>query len=875
MDCPTQRWYPSAETFSLCFFSKAENKVPADVAEKSPGFNPSLCCKGEKHAYFRAGQPLKHLLVPTFARGTLKVKDIQTLKSPSNEMNILRNTLTSDGKALHIRPSTINKPSSNTDTCKVEPCIPVSNIFSSSQPHTFVTSRSNEDKFLEQVMPANKSSGGPNLGNVPESPVRTFGPTKQSVQGDGVTKSTLHFFQKQPHLTYESAFLSHLARTSIQNHAEGSRQNSAVTVTGHVTDSNPSANLIASVPVTYVQGPLRTVIMSPRSNPVAGPTVSKVFINQSNSSSNPTYTVPTSIMSPTKRIQCSAVTTLPNTYYIISSGPSKLPKLVPISSVHNPPFPSPGHTQLTHPPCPNTILQKNVENVVSGNKIQTKDTNPSVDDDNDIIEVFSSIQNSSDPLKIEYEWMLKTLKKTNHASRILAYHVEVLRQKLVSEVGKEANTKSISHLAGKFHHLLVKACKRLNIQKEFLSKEFSDWLNTERANHGIPVTKERRTNSSPPKCKASDAETTHEPELLLDMDISCESDYEDVPTFSSVAKQDLMECNENLSDYDSDSDPFSDSEGTEQKEMNPELKSFFSCTVRELLRDKFSSKLVLQLLMEHHLKTSNVENKRVSSTKGLQFVDATTQAGANTEEEIVVEGKESRTSKLKSLWSGAFTDFLTQRMSEENSGILSSDLSNLSPHSVEIATGSGTDIEKCMKTESIDPNSKGVQNSELESLCNTTEDRTGNRESERCPTPCEDNNIDSSEAEAKDSSIHMNRDTMPIQNETASKSSSHFLAAKRKYQCTESCSNVSSDRQTNHSKSSHGSSQIVVKKVRAASPNSHSSSSSLMVSVIKLERIEVDNQIPVTDYTALINSAVQKKLIKPCSVSVMKLNRTH
>lgn len=905
------------------------------MVEKSPGFKPSLCCQGEKHAYYRAGQPLRNL-VPSFARDTLKIKDIQTLMSPSSEMNILRNTLTLGRQALDTTPSSITKMSSNMDSGKVDLNIPVSAL-STLQSVSIVTTQepNHKDKSVQRLMPVKS----PNADNVSDSAVKISDPETPFRPGVGMTNSTLLASQKRPLLTYESAFLSHFAQSSVQNQTlhknQNSHQNSAVRVTDCVAGSNPSANLHASMPLTYVQVPVGTV-MSARSNSSAGPTVNKVYINKNNNFNNLPHTMPSSSGSTAQHTQCR--TTQVPTYYIVSMSPYEVPKLLPVSSFRNPPFLNSGHTRLTRLPYPNTTLQKNVENVVSENAFQVKDDNPSVDDD-DIIEVFSNVQNSNDSVKITCEWMMKAFRKIDRTSRILAYHMEVLQQKFISEMkGKDVSAKGIRQLARKFHHLLVKASNRLNFEKEFVSKEFSDWLCAERAKHGFPVTKEKGPNSSPTNGNISDAETTQEPELLLDMEISYESDHEDVSSLNSGVKQDLIECTENLSDNDSDSeDPFSDSEGTERGKFNPVFRPFFSRTVRELLKDKFSSKLLLQLLTEHHSKTENTQkrcvfpskglpfadvstqtdatrgekvtaeekeskstqNKKVSSTKEIQFIDVSTQTDAPRREEFTVGEKEpkitqnkrvsftkeihfidvstqtvaptveenkSKTSKPKPVWSCAYTDFLTTKKSDQ----ISSSSSDFSLHSDEITTDLGTKYEKHGKTKSVNPNSKAIEKSQMESSLSRLEDSSGD-ECEKGQTPCKNNSIGNaqiSKAETETNSILMNGDTAPIQSGYASERNCRSVAVKRKYHCAESCSDLSPGIWTDHSCDTL---KVVKKKVRAYNQNSHSSSSSIMLP----KRTEVDSKIPVTDFTALANSALQKKLIKPCSVSVMKLNRIY
>jgi hypothetical protein len=948
--CTAQKWDASIEMFSFCVFSKAENKIPPDVAEKCPGFNSSLCCQGEKHAYYRAGQPLRNL-IPSAAKNMLKVKDIHTLMSPSSDMNILRNTLTMGREARSTTSSSIMKMSSNMDIGKVDLCIPVSSTLSSLQSCNVVTRQapSIEATSVEYLMPVKSL----NSNNVPESAVKICGPGTPFKRGAGVTKSILLASQKQPLLTYESAFLNHLAQSTVQNQTlqknESSYQNSAARIVGCVADGNPCANLRAPQPSSCIQVPVGTAV-SARSNPSTGPTVNKVYVNKSKNYPNLPLTLPSSSMSNVSTAQYTqrrTVTSLP-TYHIVSRGPYDVPKFMPVSSFYNPPLPSSGHTQISRPPYPKIILQKNVENVVSGNSIQVNDI--PLDDDNDITEVFSNVESSNDSPKIACEWLINAFRKADHTSRVLAYHVEVLRQKFVSEMkGKDASVKCIRQLAGKYHRLLVKASRRLNFEKEFLSKEFSDWLNGERARHGISASKERGPNSSPTVGNISDTETTQEPELLLDMEISCESDHEDVSNLNSGGKQDLIECNETLSDNDSDSeDPFSDSEGMEKGKLSPVFRPFFSCTGRELSKDNFRKRLILQLLTEYRSKTvntqkrnvfptkglmltdvstqtdaprevivggnesENIQNKKVSSAKEVQFINVSTQMDAPRREvtveenesestqnkkvsstreilfinvstqtdaprrEVTVEKKESKitqdkrvssleeihfdgstqagahaveenkskTSNLKQVWSCAYTDFLAVNKSDQ----ISSNFSDLS-------------LQSDMKTKFANQKPQMETSSGLE-------DKTGDEKIEKGQTPCKNNSIGSaqiSKIETETNSILMNRDAAPIHSESVSDRSRKSVAVKRKYQCIEACSDKSPAVQTGHSCDTL---KVALEDDRANNGTSHSSSSSVLIP----ERTKVDSESPFTDYTALANSAVQKKLIKPCFVSVVKLN---
>ncbi|KDR14567.1 uncharacterized protein LOC110834394 isoform X2 [Zootermopsis nevadensis] len=868
--------------------SKAENTIPADVAEKCPGFNLSLCCQGEKHGHLRAHQPLRSI-VPPVARDTLKVKNMRTLMSPSSEMNILRNTLILGRQALDTTSSSITKMSLNTDCGEADLNIPASSTFSPLQSVSVVTRQSpnGEDSYVKS----------PNTHCVSDSSVKIYDYETPFKPGVSTADSVLLACLKQPLLTFESSFFNYIGQSSIQNqtlHKDQSfHQRSAVPVTGCVTDNNPSDNLRASAPLTYVQVP-ECKVMPPRSNSSAGPTVNKVCMNKYN---NFPPTLPASNMSNARRIQRRTVTPVP-TCYIVSRNPHEVPKVVP--SFHNPQFPSSGHIEQTSPPYQDTICLENVENVVTKNDVHIKDI--SLDDDNDIVEVCSNVEDSNDSLKIGCEWMMKVLRKTDRTSRILAYHVDFLKQKFVSEMeGKDASLKGLRQFAGKFHHLLVKASKRLNLEKEFLIKKFSDWLNAERAKHEITATKETGPNS--------DAETSQEPVVLLDMEISYESDHEDVSSLNSGVKQELIECSETLSENGSDSeDPFSDSEGTERGQLNPLLKPLFSCTVRELMKDKFSRKLLLQLLTEHHSETANTQkrcafsakglsftnvatqtdahrgekvvaeeeeststqNKEVSSTKEIRFVDVPIQACAPSRDVFTVTDKESKITQNKSVSTTEeihFIDVSTQtdtptveekksktsklkqvrtvKMSDQ----ISSKVSDLSLHSDEFSADSGKKNEKRAKT-------KAVKKSQMDSFHDRLEDKTGNEESENGQNPGKNNsagNAQIPEVVTETNSILMNGDTAPIQSGSESERSRKSLAMKRKYKCAESYSDTSTGMQTYHSNPL----KVVAKKLRPNNQTSHFSSSPVMIP----EGTKVDGKIPVAKFTALASSALQKILL--------------
>jgi hypothetical protein len=391
-----------------------------------------------------------------------------------------------------------------------------------------------------------------------------------------------------------------------------------------------------------------------------------------------------------------------------------------MSSFRNSPFPSSGHTEFTRPCSPNIILQKNVES-----DVQTIDI--SVDDD-DICVVFSEVPNLTDEQNAACQWMMKALTQADRTSRILAYHVELLRQTLkLRSKEKEMRIKNISHLAGKFYQLLKKASRSLTFQREFLSKEFRDWLNAEKTKCGILTTEESEPNATPAKDGTSDAEATQEPELLLDMEISCESDHEDVSSPNSGIQEEQIECNERLSDSDTDSDdPFSDSESSKWRNVvHTMCRPFLSRTVKELLRDKFSSKQLLQLLTEQLSKTVDPENKQIASRKEFRLADASTQTAAPGKQELTVGEKEFSISTLKQC---VYTGVLSEQISS-NSG-------NLSLHSVEIGVGSGNENEKHVTMESADPVCEAIQNSLMESSSSGISDMAGNEGSHSHKTPC-------------------------------------------------------------------------------------------------------------------------------------------
>jgi hypothetical protein len=460
----------------------------------------------------------------------------------------------------------------------------------------------------------------------------------------------------------------------------------------------------------YVERPL---LMSPRSSSSGGPTVNKVLINPNNL----THTVPPSNLAPAQRVQPTARMHVPFTHCTISRSSNVLQNTAPVSSSCGGPVPSSSRTQSSRPSCSN-IIQKNV---VSG--VETRDISAS--DDDDIVEVFSTLQNLTDEQNAAFEFMMKTLTKTYHTSRILAYHMEVLQQKLKHRNKKtEMTPKSVSHLAGKLYRLLKKASKSLNLQREFLSKEFSDWLDGERTKRGIPTSEEREASVAAAKDKASDAETTREPELLLDMEISCESDYEDVSGPSGGVCEEQIEFSKKLSDSDTDSDdPFSDSGMSKYKNLRATFRPFHLCTVKDLLRDKFSSKLLLQALTEQRSKTADSENKQIPSSKELQPRQAQARTAVPGKDELTVQGKEYNVSTLPEQIS--------------NSG-------NLSLHSSHIDIDSGNENEKLVRVKSADRISEAIRDSPMESSSGRINNMTGN-EGSRTHETCNSSGTESAD----------------------------------------------------------------------------------------------------------------------------------
>jgi hypothetical protein len=355
-------------------------------------------------------------------------------------------------------------------------------------------------------------------------------------------------------------------------------------------------------------------------------------------------------------------------------------------------------------------------------------------------------------------------------------------------------------------------------------------LNAEKAKHGIPTTEGGHSSSSP-QDKVSDTEFPQEPELLLDMEITCASDHEDISDPITEVQENLIGCNENLSDSDSDSDdPFSDCEINEQEKVIPVLKPILSHTVREVLRDKCTRKLLLQLLKECDSKTANMKRKIISSAEAVQSIDGN--------EASSVKEKEHDIIKLKTCVStGVQTEVISANCSE---------FSSLVPEPVPCS-----DIEKgkSVGTEATDSNGKAVQGSQMGTPSSGTESRAGN-ECERSISPCMSNvamcvdtNCDVQDSQMATASSGTEGNTV----NAACDMSNRCQATKRK-------SHSVLFTVTPHMKTKH---------LRTES------TASLVPSMLQR------TAIPGTGFTTLVRSAVQKKLIKPCCVSVVRLNKTN
>jgi len=746
--------------------------------------------------FYRSCHPLRPIVLPP-TRQKLAVKDISIFSSHISE--ILRNTLTSGGRVGITTPTvaaTCSKPASMT----------VRFVAGSSQPVGVV--RSQAPSIVKQFMPVRT----PIFNTVSHAAVKLPAPKTIVEPNVSIRNSTV--LQKHPQPSYESAFLSHLYKTGVesgtmcQNQTPG--QNSSVTVNSHVNGSAPT-NLKAAIPSTYNQIPLRAVLLSRTPNSIAGPTVNSFFLNQNNNSGSVIRTLSPLHMSAAQHLQNIAVRST-----ISSHEPQKL---VPLSSFPNTLVPAPSPVQFTCPPHP--------KNAVSENVIESKTATLSVSDggNDDDVEVFTNVQDS-DAHEVECKWMMESFKRVNCTSRLFLYHLGVFRQKFE----KEGSAKGTSRIVGKYYRLLKKLLERLNVQKEYVSKEFIYWLNAEKAKHGIPTTGGGHS-SSPPQDKVSDAEFPQEPELLLDMEITCASDHEDDSDPITEVQQTLIGCNENLSDSDSDSDdPFSDCECNEQEKVIPVLKPILSHTVREVLRDKCTRKLLLQLLKECDSKTANMKRKIISSAEAVQSIDRNKSSA--------VKEKEHDIGKLKTCVS---TSVQTE--------VISSNCSEFSVLVPEPVPCSGIEKGKSMGTEVIDSSGKAVQGSQM-GTSSGTEGRAGN-ESKRSISPClsnvamcVDTNSDVQDSQMATASVGTEGKTV---NAECDMSNRKYQATKRKSHNV--LSTVTPYLETKHFCTRRNASLVPSTLQRTA--------------------------IPGTDFTDVVRSAVRKKLIKPCCVSVVRLNRTN
>lgn len=784
----------------MCF-SKDEKKIPEQEAENSPGYNQLRCCQGEKLPFYRSCHPLRRIILPTVTQ-KLAVKDTSTLSSQSSE--ILRNTLTSGGSVRITTPSTVATTISKTASMAVHVAA------SSSQPVRVVTSQASTTG--KQFMPART----PTFTTVSHAAVKLPAPKTTVEPNVSIRNSTLCVLQRQPQRSYESAFLNHLYKTGIesgtvcQNPTPG--RNSSVTVNSHINGSAPM-NLKASAPSTYNQIPLRAVLFSPTPNSIAGPTVNRVFLNQNYNSGSVIPTLSPLRVSAAQHLQNIAV------HNTISSHEPQ--KLVPLSSFLNTLVPAAGPVQFTCPPHP--------KNAVSENVIESKTATLSVGDggNDDDVEVLTNVQDS-DTHEVECKWMMESFKRVDCTSRLFLYHVGIFRQKFE----KEGNAKGTSRIVGKYYRLLKKLLERLNVQKEYVSKEFSYWLNAEKAKHGIPTT-EGGHSSSPPQDKVSGAEFPQEPELLLDMEITCASDHEDDSDPITEVQQNLIGCNENLSDSDSDSDsddPFSDCESNEQEKVIPVLKPILSHTVREVLRDKCTRKLLLRLLKECDSKTANKNRKIISSAEAVQSIDGN--------EASSVKEKEHEHELKTCVSTGVQTEVISANCSE---------FSSLVPEPIPCA---GIEKGKSVGTEVIDSSGKAVQGSQMGTSSSGAEGRAGN-ESKRSVSPCMSNVA---------VCVDTNSDVRDSQMATASSGTEGKTI------------NAECDKSN--------------QKYQATKRKSHSVSCTITPSHLETKRLCTQNAalvpstlqrtaVPGTDFTTLVHSAVQRKLIKPCCVSVVRLNRTN
>ena len=791
--------------------------------------------------FYRACHPLRPIVLPT-TRQKLAIKDISTLSSQSSE--ILRNTLTSGGRVRITTPTRVAA------TCSEPASMTVRFAASSSQPVGVVTTQA--PTTVKQVMPVRTST----FSTVSDAAVKLPVPKTTVEPNVSIRNSTLCVLQKQPQPSYESAFLSHLFKTGVESGTvcenQTSGQNSSVTVNSHVNGS-ARTNLKASIPSTYNHIPLRAVLLSHTTNSIAGPTVNRVFLNQNNNSGSVIHTLSPLHMTAAQHLQNIAVRST-----ISSHEPQNL---VPLSSIPNTLVPASGPVQFICPPHP--------KNAVSENVIESKTATLSVSDggNDDDVEVLTNVQDS-DAHEAECKWMMESFKRVNCTSRLFLYHLGVFRQKFE----KEGSAKGTSRIVGKYYRLLKKLLERLNAQKEYVSKEFSYWLNAEKAKHGIPTTGGEHS-SSQPQDKVSNAEFPQEPELLLDMEITCASDHEDDSDPIPEVQQNLIGCNENLSDSDSDSDdPFSDCETNEQEKVIPVLKPILSHTVREVLRDKCTRKFFLQLLKECDSKTANMKRKIISSAEAVQSIDR--------DKASALKEKEHDIGKLKTCVStGVQTEVISANSSE---------FSFLEPEPVPC---SGIEKGRSMGTEAIDSNGKAVQGSQMGTSSSGTEGSAGN-ESKRSISPCIRNVA---------LCVDMNSDVQDSQMATASSGTEGSAGNESKRSispCMHNvavCVDINSDVQDSQmAAASNGTEGKTVnaecdmsnRKYQATKRKSHSVLSTVTPSHLETKRLCTQRNaflvpstlqgtaIPGTDFTAIVRSAVRKKLVKPCCVSVVRLNRT-
>ncbi|XP_069691084.1 transcriptional regulator ATRX [Periplaneta americana] len=531
-------WEHRALCWGLSTFLKQQSvgslKIPAEEAEKCPGFNANLCCKGKKPAYFRAGQPLRLLLPPLYTMVTSVDMESSKLK-----------TLLTPGRSSFSSSSLVTTTASN-----------ISSPTTSTLTNTRCTIMNGEG-------PSNQSLNSSNLA------VRAVDQESQ-VQRPVVMKP----------------------RTP-QNHVL-----LAPTLVPFCSPSVPQKVRLVDVqttPGSIVR--FGSVMLSNTNAPV-----NKVYINQDTTANSVIYTMSGS-----------------NTGTVRPVGPSPAKFLV-VSPNNEPPLLTP-LSSGTKPSGQIHVVAPSVVTIPVTKQSQKEDTvhiDLSGENDDDIVEVFSNVQDSREVVK-DFEWMIQSLRKIDRSSKILAFHVEILRRKFMSEVNKKGhNAKGVRHLASKFNHLLGKATGRLAAEQNSIKAGFRDWLTAQKSD----------------KEKSSDAELPEkDPEPPLDLDITCESDHEDA-----------NECGEDLSDTDSYSeDPFSDTAILERKVQNPEFKPFHAHTVRDLLRDKYGSKILYEILTDLN---SSDDKEKQNAQKGGGVVtpvqDVATQTHESKEFEEVEEESEKK-----------------------------------------------------------------------------------------------------------------------------------------------------------------------------------------------------------------------------------------